>query len=188
MANIIRIRSVWQGAAVIGPGVSTLYWDEADSGFVAKLNTFWTSLAAWIPTGIVITTQGSGDLLDVASGTLSGTWTDGGTSTVATTGAGVFSQGVGVRASWLTSGIRNGRRVRGSTFIVPIIGAAYATDGTPAGASMTAFNNAAQALVTAAASHMRVYSRPSAAGAGQQNTVISSNVSDAVSWLRTRRT
>jgi len=188
MANIIRIRTTWSGAAVTGPGVSTFYWDEADTGFVTKIGAFWTALAAYLPTGMVLTTLGSGDLLDVSSGALTGTWTDGGTSTVATTGAGAYSQGVGVRASWLTSGIRNGRRVRGSTFIVPVIGSAMNTDGTPNNTAMTTFTNAAAGLVTAAASHMRVYSRPSPAGAGQQNTVISSTVVDSVSWLRTRRT
>jgi hypothetical protein len=188
MANVARVRATWAGAAVTGPGVSTFYFNEIHSGFVSALGAYFTAWASWIPTGTTVTIQNTGDLLDIPTGQISGTWTDGTTQVVAMTGAGVYNQGVGVRVKWNTAGIRNGRRVRGSTFMVPTIGAAQATDGTPAAAALTAWNTAVSTLVTTSVSEMVTYSRPAPALAGQASEIISGSVADAVSWLRTRRT
>jgi len=168
--------------------VSTFYFNEIHSGFVSDVATYFNAWSTWIPTGITVTISNTGDLLDVATGQISGTWTDGGTAVATMGGAGVYAQGVGARVKWSTAGIRNGRRVRGSTFMVPTIGAAQQTDGTPAAAALTAWNTAAQALVTASASEMVIYSRPTLGVPGQASVVLSGNVPDAVSWLRTRRT
>ena len=45
-------------------------------------------------------------------------------------GQGGFAAGVGARVVWETGAVRNGRRVRGSTFVVPIWSSAYETNGT----------------------------------------------------------
>src|SRR6187455_3059900 len=128
MANVARVRAVWAGAGVTGPGVSTFYFNEIHSGFVSDVATYFNAWSTWIPTGITVTISNTGDLLDVATGQISGTWTDGGTAVATMGGAGVYAQGVGARVKWSTAGIRNGRRVRGSTFMVPTIGAAQQTD------------------------------------------------------------
>lgn len=188
MANLARIRSEWTGPGLVGPAVSTFFTDETDTGFVANIGSFWDAVKALIPAGISITTQNSGDLIDVATGALSGTWTDGSTVVVTTSAAGAFTLGAGGRVEWATSGIRNGRRVRGSTFIVPLSGGAYSNSGLINGTFQTTMNGAASALRTAMGTNFKVYSRPGPTGAGQANTVIGSDVSTAVSWLRSRRT
>jgi len=188
MANIARVRVLWSGGTVVGGGLSTFFWDEADTGFVAKLGTFYGAIVNRLAAGTLITIPNTGDLLDVATGELSGTWSETATYTVASATAGVYAAGTGARVTWATSGIRNGRRVKGSTFLVPLVGTCYAVDGTIDAAVNTGFQTAAQALVTASAGHMRVYSRPKAGSAGQQNTVIGAAAPDFVSGLRSRRT
>lgn len=188
MANLVRVRTVWSGAPVVGDGVSTFYFDEAHTGFLADLHTFWAAVGIRVKVGVNFATANTGDLIDVATGELSGTWTDGSASSVSASGSGAFAQGVGARISWSTSGIRGGRRVRGSTFVVPLTVDNYDADGTLGAAYRGTFETAAANLVTAAGGNMRIYSRPGGGLPGQSNTVIGSSVKDTVSWLRSRRT
>jgi hypothetical protein len=93
-----------------------------------------------------------------------------------------------VRIQWKTLGYNNGRRVTGSTFIVPLPSSAYVADGnintTVGGALLTA----GAALVTAQGTNFVVYSRPKAAGVGSTAAVTQCVVDNHTSWLRTRRT
>lgn len=188
MANLARVRVSWSGAPVIGSGVSTFYFDEAASGFSAAVRTFFSSLAGRIPAGVSILVQNSGDLIDVSSGALSGTWTDPNTGGITSSGTGNYAAGVGARVKWLTAGIRNGRRVTGSTFIVPLHLTAYDSSGTILNTVLGEIENAAQALLTATGTDMKVYSRPVGGGGGAAHSVVSRQVPDMVSWLRSRRT
>jgi len=188
MANLCRVRTTWSGTPVVGAGVSTFYFDEAYSGFVAAVQAFWVAVAARVPAVVTWRTENSGDLIDVATGDLTGTWTDGSGSTVNSSGSGVYAAGCGMRIRWATSGIRNGRRVRGSTFVVPLLGAGYAVDGTIDSTYLTSISNAAGTLRSTTAGNMYIYSRPGPAGAGQRNLVVSHDAPDTVSTLRTRRT
>jgi len=168
--------------------VSTFYFDEAHTGFLAHLHTFWAAVGIRVKVGVNFSTPNTGDLIDIATGQLSGTWTDGSASSVSASGSGSFAQGVGARISWATSGIRGGRRVRGATFVVPLTVDNYDADGTLGAAYRGTFETAAAALVTSSAGNMRVYSRPGGGLPGQENAVIGSSVKDTVSWLRSRRT
>jgi len=188
MANLARVRTVWSGTPVIGGGVSTFYFDEAHTGFVADLHNFWAALGIRVKTGVTWTTAPTGDLIDVATGELSGTWTDGVISIVNASSANNYAAGVGARISWPTSGIRNGRRVKGSTFVVPLTTDCYEADGTIGAAYLGTIQTAATNLLAASAGNQRVYSRPAPSLSGQANTVIDAVAPDKVSWLRSRRT
>ena len=188
MANLARVRTHWSGNTVVGEGISTFYFDEADTGFIARLHTFWAACGGRVPVGTTWTTPASGDLIDVATGELSGTWTDGVVSIVNSSSGNAYAAGVGVRISWPTSGIRNGRRVKGATYVVPITTDCYALDGTIGTAYLGTFQTAAGNLFTSSAGKMRVYSRPFGGAGGQSNTVVNADVPDRVSWLRSRRT
>lgn len=188
MANLVRLRTLWSGPPVVGEGVSTFYLDEGASGFLSDFHTFWAAVGNRVPTGITWTTPNTGDLVDINTGELTGTWTDGSSSSVSSSGAGAYAAGVGARFTWPTSGIRNGRRVRGSTFLVPLVTSCYQADGTIDGAVWTSLSSAAGALYTGTAPALRVWSRPVNGAGGQSNTVIGSALPDKVSWLRSRRT
>jgi len=173
---------------VVGGGITTFYFNEAHSGFVADVNAFWTALQAKMPTGVAITTENTGDLIDIETGAITGSWTDGSTATMAANGTGSYAGGVGARIRWATSGISNKRRVRGSTFIVPLTVSQYDTDGTLTASMVTTLGTAAGSLFTAAEGNMRIYTRPVLGVGGKASTVLNYTTPDRVSWLRTRRT
>lgn len=188
MADLARVRVNWTGAPVTGGGVSTFYVNQAATGFVADIRAFFEAIKNTIATGITITVEPSGDLIDVATGALSGSWSDTGAAAVVASAAGPVVGGTGVRVRWATNGIRAGRRVRGSTFIAPMGASVFDSDGTPSAALITQFETAADALRTALGADFQIYSRPSPSLVGQASTVIGSDVPNAASWLRSRRT
>lgn len=188
MPTIKRVRVEWTGAPVVGPGVSTFHFSGVHVGFVSDIAAFFNSISTWVPTGTTLQIPGSGDTIDEATGQINGSWSDGAPATLNMGGAGNYQLGVGARVVWGTSGIRNGRRVKGSTFIVPIISAAYATDGTPATAALAAWQTAANTFLINSDNEFIVYSRPAPGSAGQSNLVVGATFPDKVSWLRSRRT
>jgi len=138
------------------------------------------------PSGIVH--YNDGDLLDVATGDLTGTWAEAASGPGSGSGFGAYPAGVGARFTWATSGIVAGRRVRGSTFLCPLVNSCFGTDGTLDETVRTALDAAADGLVTASAGAMRIWSRPAPGRPGQASAVTAGDVPDKVSWLRSRRT
>lgn len=173
---------------MVGPGVSTFYFGEAASGFPADLFNFWDALKGIIGGGVTVTVPDSGDLIDVATGELSGTWTDTGGGAISSTGIGDYALGVGARIRWHTNGVVGGRRVVGSTFIVPLAPGSYQSSLGLTNAVVTTLTAAAGALFSAASGPNHVYSKPRPGRAGSSHPVVSASAPDAVSWLRSRRT
>ena len=188
MANLARVRVSWTGAPVVGPGVSTLYMDETGSGWSADLVTFFGAIANRFPTGLTWTIPSSGDLIDVATGELSGTWSGESGGAVAASGGNGYVQGAGCSIEWQTAGIRNGRRVLGRTFLCPLDNGAWSTSGVLNGAVVTALNSALNAYLSANP-WGRIYSRPTATNpTGAMHDITSGGIPVTVSWLRSRRT
>jgi hypothetical protein len=82
---------------------------------------------------------------------------------VAGTSTAGYAGGAGLKVTWNTGQIRNGRRVRGSTFVVPLASTAYTTQGTISAGIITTVNTAASNLLTALSQggvSMGVWSRP----------------------------
>lgn len=188
MANIARYRVNWTGAAVVGPSVSTFYTDEAATGFLAALHNFYNSIKASFPDQLTWTFESSGDLLDVATGAITGSWNDSSQTPITGNIATGWAEGVGMRVKWRSSGIVNGRRSVGSTFLVPLGKANFDNSGALADAVVDLVQTAADTLVTNVGADMRVWHRPVNGAGGSAAPVISAVVPDAVSWLRSRRT
>jgi len=185
-----RYRVSWSGSGVVGSGVSTFYESpEALVGGADDLLEFFTAIADRLPGGAVqINVPSSGDLIESTTGDLLGTWSDPGTGgTVGGGGNAIFSNGVGVRVVWNTGGFFGGRRVRGSTFIVPLAIDAYEGAGNITATVITDLQAAADALVAHDAP-FGVWSRPTGSEVGEFNEWTSARVPDQVSWLRSRRT
>lgn len=188
MPDVYRMRVAWNGDAVVGPGLTTFFFLEVGGGQPAAVTTFFTSIKSYFPSGVQWAIPNSGDAIDEATGVLTGTWSTGTAGSVAGSSAGSFTQGVGARVVWRTPAIRGGRRVRGSTFMVPLLGSAYDTQGTIATAVRTAVGDAAGALLTASNGNLAVYSRPRPGLSGQGVAITAFDIPDRVSWLRSRRT
>lgn len=186
MALIQRVRVTWQGGGVVGPSVSTFFFSDVATGFKADLVTFFTALQPRLPSNVNVTIPGNGDILEATDGTLTGGWSDGADVNVAMTGTAQNPQGVGCRIVWLTNAIAGGRRVRGSTFLVPLDASTYSTDGTLS-AGISTIEGAASALVTAQAGDFLVWTRPTAGAGGGTADITGSTVPDKISTLRSRR-
>lgn len=191
MANMLRMRCEWAGTGVTGGGLSTFYWASTMSGGPADVRAFFEAIKANIPSAVTITVPNEGDILEATTGDLIGAWSEPSGGGVTTgTFSGDYAQGVGVRVKWNTAGIYRGRRVKGSTFIVPIGAALFGTNGLLDPATQSIFQTAASNLITASPD-LVVYSRKSdvaPATDGEINTITSATVPSAVSWLRSRRT
>jgi len=198
MTSVNRIRIGWTGAPVTGGGVSTFYTVGGDvSVFTAALKTFFGSFNALFPSGLTIVYPPGGETLDELSGEVIGTWSMTPLSPTAGAGALQYAAGVGMRVRWNTAAITRGRRVRGSTYLVPIGNLLYGSDGTIDNASLALVQGACATLIASDGGSMRVYSRPvtieKPAGTftdypGSAHPVLSGTAVDQVSWLRSRRT
>lgn len=185
--NLARLRATWTGSQVVGPSVTTFYFDAAAGGFPAAVKGLFTALAAQIPSGVQITVPNSGDILDSASGALVGTWSEPGGGVVSGTGTGTFILGTGYRMVWNTNGIRNRRHVRGTTFIVPVVSSVFDASGRITGPAQTVIANAQSAYLTAVGTSGRVWSRPKGFTNGEAWTINGAIPTEQPSWLRSRR-
>lgn len=187
MANIDRLRVTWEGTAVVGPTISTFYYPAGSASPGAVLNLF-TAMQARVPIGVQWTVPNTGDTLDAATGAIVGAWTAAGGGVVGATGATAFTLGVGARIVWETAGIRNKRHVRGSTFIAPMLGAQFGTNGRLSTTVQAAMLTAAGAYLTATSGFAVIWSRPKGGVNGTFSPITSARVPIEPSWLRSRRT
>lgn len=191
MATISRIRFEWIGTTTVGGGVSTFYSSNSDgSALAGAARSFFVSLVTLLPTGTVIRCPSGGETLDDVTGAVNGVWSMTPGADVIGTQDGKYAAGVGMRVVWNTAGITRRRRVRGSTYLVPLASMLYQADGTIDGPSVAAAQAAATTLAAADGGSMRIWSRPQTAtsGDGASHAVLSASAVDKVSWLRTRRT
>src|SRR6478752_4701630 len=128
MAAIRRIIVNWNGLAGL-PGVSVFYSLDSVTGQLAALRTFFDSLKLAFPAPLQWSFPGSGDVLDSATGTLTGGWTDTTPSSVTATGSGQHASGVGMFVKWNTAAIVGGRRLKGRTFLCPLGSGQYESTG-----------------------------------------------------------
>lgn len=186
---INRLRVEWSGNAVTGPGLTTFYgtgFTAADMS--AAVNDYFQAVRTLVPSGITWTTPMGGDVLDETTGELTGTWGSGGSFQTSSNLTGSYAAGVGVRHTLQTGTVVNGRRVRGSFFLVPLGTSCYDADGSINNARLTEIDTAAQALYAALNTEWVVWSRPTDTRAGSAAEVTGVTTPDRVSWLRSRRT
>lgn len=173
----------------MGPGLTTFYFaNGSPTNAPSVVANFFTMIKSEVPQGVTWTVPDGGDLIEESSGQLTGTWTGDSGGLVTSNGVGSYAQGVGARISWMTDAIRGGRRVRGTTFVVPLRAGAYDPQGTIASATITTLDTAANALLSNADWNLLIWSRPRASLNGQGVPVARVEVPDKVSWLRSRKT
>jgi hypothetical protein len=198
MAHLARVTINWTGF-VGAPGFTNLYFSPAAGpditqsvvdAAVAKTYTWMNQFTSSMPTAVNVAVDPSVEVIEYTDGKLAAFMT--GTPAAPQVGgdAGTFSSASGVVTSWYTGGIRNGRRIRGRSFMVPMGPTAYQNDGTLATTKLTAWRTAANNLIANVdAARLAVWSRPSGPGAtdGIAYDVISAQVNDKVAVLRSRR-
>lgn len=186
---IQRLRVEWSGSAIDGPGLTT-FFAEADGTVAISVGAagFFDELKSRIPTGTSIYVPNGGDVINETTGELTGTWGTSGGTTITCSGPGDYAAGVGARVKWSTGAIRGGRRVTGSTYVVPLVVTCYDANGTLSSATLTDLDDAISAMLVQVPTQMRVWSRPRPGLVGAGVPVVSGQAPDRVSWLRSRRT
>lgn len=180
-----RLRVTWTGLGGL-PGLSTFYYGVATPN-VSDCVAFFTAIRSLFPTGLTWDIPSSGDEIDDATGTLTGGWTGSGGGTVtANGGVTTYAAGTGTRVRWDTLSIVNGRRVRGGTFLAPLLGSSYDSSGTIATASLSTIQTAASTFAASGVAK-GIWHRPTTPGTGLYAAINTAVVPDKVTMLRSRR-
>lgn len=188
MTMLARLRIDWSGSALVGPGLTTLYFDSSKSGFSAAVVTFMNAIKAQHPAGVSWTVPGFGDLIDSETGDLTGAWSEtGGNTVIAASAGGVYSLGVGYATRWDTGSIVRGSRVRGRSYWAPALGSVFGSNGLMTTAANNSVAVAANALVSAVPGALMIWTRPNGTDGGHASAVISATVPNTPTWLRSRR-
>ena len=166
--------------------MSTFFSDEADiSSAFAAVATFFSDVKGEVSNQVTWSFPSSGDVIDSATGTLVGAWTETPIANITGSAAGSNrAAGVGVRISWESTQIYRGRRVKGATFLTELGTGSYSPDGTLDSVSLGEIRDAADTL--AATGLLRIWTRPDAQGSAV-STVSSAVVPDRITALRSRR-
>ena len=203
MTELMRVKARWQGFNG-GPGYSVLHFrdfgsgdggggpvsTEAAQGAVTRSFDFFRSFPALLPAVASIQVEGTVDVLEDTTGELVNSLSVNQPAVVQGTGPAAFSGASGAVVNWKTGGIRRGRRIRGKTFLVPLVLTAYTAGGVLSTANVTALQTAANALANASGTpDLVVYARPSGPGAGdgQVAVVTGAQVPSLAAILRSRR-
>lgn len=169
-----------------GTGVSVFYSLEA-TDITPALGTFFTAIKGLFPTAVVWNIPPSGDIIEATDGKLTSSWTGGTQASVAGSGAGAYVAGTGSYVRWNTAVVRNGRKMKGRTFLVPMNASCFDAAGTITDSNVTQLQTAANTLYAAG---LQIWGRPSGPGAtdGVIAFVTGAVVPDRVTSLHSRRT
>lgn len=192
MVDLYKMQVTWSGTTGL-PGTTTLYSLAIPP--VSGVKAMFTSLKAYFPAGLTWTIPASGDVIDETTGILTGAWSSGSALSEVSSGSTAYAGGVGCVIRWTTTTIVEGRRLRGRTFMVPMIVGSYDTDGSLTAGMVGFVQTAATALVTAYSSNLVVWSRPkkdpddpeTIIRPGSHGIVTGAQAIDKVAVLRSRR-
>lgn len=180
------------------PGYSNFYYGvgggtitEGVDLAVAAVRTAFNAIAGYLPTSVLINVDPEVAMFSDVSGELEDVYTSTTVPAVVTgQGGGPYSAASGASITWLTTAIRDGRRLRGRTYLVPLSTLAYDAAGTLVPNALTALAAFGTALRTpgGSAGPFRVFGRPSPEHpVGMSAPVTQAIVRDRVSILTSRR-
>lgn len=174
MAQMLKFTTNWTGF-VGAPGYTNMYvrdfsgtgevtQAEADS-FTTRLDAFWDALAPLLPPVASVLVDPSVEVIEDSTGTLEGFMTVAADPTRIGGASANYAAPVGAVINWYTNVVRNGRRLKGKTFIVPLAASAYEANGTIAATPLATIRTAANTLVTALGDgRLGVWGRPTTSG------------------------
>lgn len=197
---IYKVTAAWTGFNG-APGYSNFYWGDPSefegnvpisaSDAANEISFFLEGIKSLLPNNVRVTIQSDVPVLEPETGKLQMATTGGNFGpTIGTGGAGAYAAPVGAVVNYRTNGVRNGRRVRGRTFLVPLANTANEADGTLSSAALSTLQTASNNLLTpATARQLVVFARPTTKGGTDGNwfPVQSARISDRVAVLRSRR-
>jgi hypothetical protein len=198
--TVYRVKLRWDGF-VGAPGYSIFHFrDLSESGGTLegaqaatdKVDAFAEAIKGFIPYNSRLTVQSDVEVYESTNGelqTIIGVAADPAHVSLATIGMN-YSSAAGVCITWRSPQVRNSRRIRGRTFLVPLVAAVWGGDGIVAAGNMATLNAAASALRNdTGAPDLIVWARPTSPGAtdGELAAINSHNIGAAGAILRSRR-
>jgi hypothetical protein len=161
------------------------------------MRTFWDAIKIYMPNEVSFTVSPVVDYYLTHNAELDGSVQAPTPPTPVTgTGTTAYSMAAGLKLNWNTTTIRNGRRVRGSTFLVPTVSGAFSVTGTADSSTRTAIQAAAATFLNSlSATGLKgvVWSRPLTAEElhgprdGATADITAAEVSEKTAILRGRR-
>lgn len=196
------VRTAWSGTSG-GPGVQQFAIYDGNNAFwstiqaqnaVNHVRTFWNAVSGVLPNDITLTVQNVVDLYSESDGKLvSSIVAPTAPTTVVGANAGSFTMAAGLKMNLQTGQVRNGRRVRGSVYIVPAAAVVYTDSGMVQSGTRTTVNAAGNALISNLATGsltLGVWSRPKKGAeprAGALTAVLAVDTNEKSCILRGRR-
>lgn len=195
--DIFRITARWTGFTG-APGYSTFFFSSGffDGGLLGdeaqilaeRVTTALDSLSSLLPNSVSIRVEPEVQVLDSDTGIASGFHSIDQPAAITGNSDGGYPGPAGGVVTWRTNDLRNGRRIRGRTFVVPLAGNRFEDDGTLLSQTITGLNNFAEELRGGVGDgDLGVWSRPVNGSGGVFATVVSHTIPDMVAVLRSRR-
>ena len=151
------------------------------------MNDLFVALGPYLPDSVTVQVEATGDVIDDATGALTGAWTDTPVLPVVGGSAAQYAAPSGFFINWNTTTILAGHRLRGRTFFVPSASDVYDSDGSIGATILAAIQAAADSFVAAATGDLVVWHRPVGGSGGGHGLVLSATAPDKVGVLRSRR-
>lgn len=190
MGEVARVVTVMSGFTG-GPGYNNLHFfgdpvsPSTAQDAVEAVVEFWQAEALWLGGPLTFSVQPDVSILDEATGALLRIESTSPPAQGTTSGGGPYAAGVGAVVGWQTNAVHLTKRLRGRTFLTPLLGAQYEANGTITSAALTAMRAAATTL--AAVANFGVYGRPVDGAGGEWAGCTGATIRDHVAWLSSRR-
>lgn len=158
MTNVYVARVDWHGTYG-HQGISRFAFVSADGGtptnatrdgVLTAISTMLLANAGGLPTDVSWNIDTIVEAYDGVLGTITGELpAAGAVAPGAGTNTSSYANGVGLTIKWKTGGMFNGRRIQGRTFIVPMAGQQFETDGSLGAGVAASWQTAANAYIAA---------------------------------------
>ena len=116
---------------------------EAAQDLADRARKFYQDLISLMPADVLLNFPGEVLNLNTTTGVLDGVVPVDAPDPVDPAGTGVYAAPCGARIDWITEAVVAGHRLRGRTFVVPIVAALYEADGTIGPTAVASLNTAA---------------------------------------------
>jgi hypothetical protein len=192
MTDLLRHRVRWTGLPS-SPGVSNFYFTAPAMNNI--LHTWLATMAAMIPSGVVLKFDTQAAIIDSLTGDITGMNSGSVAADIVCSGAGNYSAAAGAMVNWHTNEFVDSREVQGRTFLVPF--SSLDNSGTILNTSLTSMKTAVDAFLTSATGDFVIWKRPKqvknsqgevvSTTPGSVHPVVTATIQDKSFVLRSRR-
>lgn len=156
--TIAQLQVTWKGLPG-GDGFSFFYV-RSTAASISPLPTFFDALKAFFPSRLSWVINPFWKLIDETNGKMTGAGGGGPQPTITATGPDAFPPNAGAQVRWETPDFVNGRRVKGRTYLVPMCGSFFGSNGLFTANTAGQINAAADVMRSAYTGNLVVWSRP----------------------------